>query len=48
MEELLVVLVPLDRELSEMSELGRRMLPLPGSAWRSLGAVGEAITSGTP
>lgn len=32
MEELLVVLVPLDSELSEMREFGRRMLPLPGSA----------------
>jgi len=31
MEEPLVVLVPLDKELSEISELGRRMLPFPGS-----------------
>lgn len=39
MEEPLVVLVPLDKELSDISELGRRMLPFPGSECRSLGAT---------
>lgn len=45
MELLLVVLVPLESELSEISELGRRMLPLPGSVWRSLGAIRIRVRS---